>query len=219
MGLFTTDTSDKNLQPKWAGLPVTIYSICTPDDGWDCRPKHVKKAIAENKTQLLHPVGLISLLLNSGLYRRPSYWSLQKFGMKLMIFSKTKVGIFSEVSSAMQSISLTFICILTRHFISVQWVNWLSPQPTIGTVLRIEVLLHCFLAIIHRKKCVFNVTYHLRKRRQELGCVPGPIWTPWRLETLHLFRDSELDSKSSCPKPSKYTDWFYRLSPSIQGYS
>ena len=42
IGLFTTDTSDKNLQPKWAGLPVAIYSICTPDDGWDCRPKHVE---------------------------------------------------------------------------------------------------------------------------------------------------------------------------------
>ena len=42
IGLFTTDTSDKNLQPKWAGLPVVIYSICTPDDGRDCRPKHVE---------------------------------------------------------------------------------------------------------------------------------------------------------------------------------
>ena len=40
--LFTTDTSDKNLQPKWAGLPVAIYSIWTPDDGWDCRPKYVE---------------------------------------------------------------------------------------------------------------------------------------------------------------------------------
>ena len=26
----------------WKGLPVAIYSICTPDDGWDCRPKHVE---------------------------------------------------------------------------------------------------------------------------------------------------------------------------------
>ena len=33
IGLFTNDTSNKNLQPKWAGLPVAIYSICTPDDG------------------------------------------------------------------------------------------------------------------------------------------------------------------------------------------
>ena len=42
IGLFTTDTSDKNLQPKWAGLPLAIYSKYTPDDGWDCRPKHVE---------------------------------------------------------------------------------------------------------------------------------------------------------------------------------
>ena len=33
---------NKNLQPMWAGLPVAIYSICTPDDGWDCHPKHVE---------------------------------------------------------------------------------------------------------------------------------------------------------------------------------
>ena len=33
IGLFTTDTSNKNLQPKCADLPVAIYSICTPDDG------------------------------------------------------------------------------------------------------------------------------------------------------------------------------------------
>ena len=31
-----------NLQPKWASLPVAIYSICTPDNGWDCLPKHVE---------------------------------------------------------------------------------------------------------------------------------------------------------------------------------
>jgi len=29
-----------NLQ--WASLPVAVYSICAPDDGWDCRPKHVE---------------------------------------------------------------------------------------------------------------------------------------------------------------------------------
>ena len=23
-------------------LPVAIYSTCTPDDGWDCHPKHVE---------------------------------------------------------------------------------------------------------------------------------------------------------------------------------
>ena len=38
-----------------------IYSICTPDDGWDCHPKHVKP-LQRIKTQLLHLVGLISLL-------------------------------------------------------------------------------------------------------------------------------------------------------------
>ena len=38
-----------NLQPKWASLPVAIYSLCTPDDGWDCYPKHVELAIAKNK--------------------------------------------------------------------------------------------------------------------------------------------------------------------------
>jgi len=31
-------------------LPEAIYSICTPDDGWNCHPKRVKsKAIAKNK--------------------------------------------------------------------------------------------------------------------------------------------------------------------------
>ena len=25
-----------------ACLPVAIYSTCTPDDGWDCHPKHVE---------------------------------------------------------------------------------------------------------------------------------------------------------------------------------
>ena len=29
-----------NLQ--YACLPVAIYSTCTPDDGWDCHPKHVE---------------------------------------------------------------------------------------------------------------------------------------------------------------------------------
>ena len=25
-----------------ACLPMAIYSTCTPDDGWDCHPKHVE---------------------------------------------------------------------------------------------------------------------------------------------------------------------------------
>ena len=29
-----------NLQ--YTCLPEAIYSICTPDDGWNCHPKHVK---------------------------------------------------------------------------------------------------------------------------------------------------------------------------------
>ena len=31
-----------NLLTKCARLPVAIYSTCTPDDGWDCHPKHVE---------------------------------------------------------------------------------------------------------------------------------------------------------------------------------
>ena len=73
------------LSPETTGLPVAIYSICTPDDGWDCRPKHrltcghiqhmyswwwVRlspetcrvKPLRWIKTQFLHLVGLISLL-------------------------------------------------------------------------------------------------------------------------------------------------------------
>ena len=46
--------TDAIVNLQWAGLPVAIYSICTPDDGWDCRPKHVKsKAIAENKNSIV----------------------------------------------------------------------------------------------------------------------------------------------------------------------
>ena len=57
---------------------MTIYSICTPDDGWDCHPKHVKP-LRRIKTQLLHLVGLISLTL-SQIYNHihvnyPSFWS------------------------------------------------------------------------------------------------------------------------------------------------
>ena len=37
------------LNLQWASLPVAIYSLCTPDDGWDCHPKHVELAIAKNK--------------------------------------------------------------------------------------------------------------------------------------------------------------------------
>jgi hypothetical protein len=46
--LHTTHT-DRNttllrtkLLTKCACLPVAIYSTCTPDDGWDCHPKHVE---------------------------------------------------------------------------------------------------------------------------------------------------------------------------------
>ena len=42
-----------NLQPKWASLPVVIYSLCTPDDGWDCHPKHVEWATAKNKNAIV----------------------------------------------------------------------------------------------------------------------------------------------------------------------
>jgi len=42
-----------NLQPKWASLPVAIYSICTPDDGWDRHPKHAELAIAKNKNAVV----------------------------------------------------------------------------------------------------------------------------------------------------------------------
>ena len=52
--------TDAIVNLHWASLPVAIYSICTPDDGWDCRPKHVE--LRRIKTQLLHLVGLISLL-------------------------------------------------------------------------------------------------------------------------------------------------------------
>ena len=31
-----------NLLTKCTCLPVAIYSTCTPDDGWDCHPKHVE---------------------------------------------------------------------------------------------------------------------------------------------------------------------------------
>ena len=31
-----------NLLTKCACLPVATYSTCTPDDGWDCHPKHVE---------------------------------------------------------------------------------------------------------------------------------------------------------------------------------
>jgi hypothetical protein len=31
-----------DLLTKCACLPVAIYSTCTPDDGWDCHPKHVE---------------------------------------------------------------------------------------------------------------------------------------------------------------------------------
>ena len=41
------------LQPKWASLTVAIYSLCTPDDGWDCHPKHVELAIAKNKNAIV----------------------------------------------------------------------------------------------------------------------------------------------------------------------
>ena len=30
------------LLTKCACIPVAIYSTCTPDDGWDCHPKHVE---------------------------------------------------------------------------------------------------------------------------------------------------------------------------------
>ena len=40
-----------NLQ--WAGLPVVIHSICTPDDAWDCHPKHVELTIAKNKNAIV----------------------------------------------------------------------------------------------------------------------------------------------------------------------
>jgi len=33
--------TDAIVNLQWASLPVAIYSICTPDDGWDCRPKHI----------------------------------------------------------------------------------------------------------------------------------------------------------------------------------
>ena len=46
--LYSSTLLLTNLQPKWASLPVAIYSICTPDDGWDCHPKHVELAIAKN---------------------------------------------------------------------------------------------------------------------------------------------------------------------------
>ena len=42
-----------NLKPKWASLPVATYSLCTPDDGWDCHPKHVELAIAKNKNAIV----------------------------------------------------------------------------------------------------------------------------------------------------------------------
>ena len=29
-----------NLQ--YTCLPEAIYSVCTPDDGWNCHPKHVE---------------------------------------------------------------------------------------------------------------------------------------------------------------------------------
>ena len=38
---------------QWASLPVAIYSLCTPDDGWDCHPKHVELAIAKNKNAIV----------------------------------------------------------------------------------------------------------------------------------------------------------------------
>jgi len=28
-------------------LPEAIYSVCTPDDGWNCHPKHVEKSHCE----------------------------------------------------------------------------------------------------------------------------------------------------------------------------
>ena len=31
-----------NLLIKCVCLPAAIYSTCTPDDGWDCHPKHVE---------------------------------------------------------------------------------------------------------------------------------------------------------------------------------
>jgi len=42
-----------NLQPKWTSLPVAIYSLCTPDDSWDCHPKHVELTIAKNKNAIV----------------------------------------------------------------------------------------------------------------------------------------------------------------------
>jgi hypothetical protein len=45
--LYTTHTDRTTLLRtylliKRACLPVAIYSTCTPDNGWDCHPKHVE---------------------------------------------------------------------------------------------------------------------------------------------------------------------------------
>ena len=63
--LHTTHTDRTTLLRTYlltncACIPVAIYSTCTPDDGWDCHPKHVKHLRRINRN-LLHLVGIISL--------------------------------------------------------------------------------------------------------------------------------------------------------------
>ena len=59
-----------NLQPKWASLPVAIYSLCTPDDGCDCYPKHVELAIAKNKNAIVASCWTYLLLYSRQIYVR-----------------------------------------------------------------------------------------------------------------------------------------------------
>ena len=54
--MYKVDCYDQNIvitaaavNLQCACLPVAIYSTCTPDDGWDCHPKHVECNEVKNK--------------------------------------------------------------------------------------------------------------------------------------------------------------------------
>ena len=112
-----------NLQPKWASLPVAIYSLCTPDDGWDRHPKHVELAIAKNKNAIVASCWTYFTTIRKTLFLL-ALWSWSSYlwihrAIRLLLTTQLQVRSWE----ASQLIKKYFVFYRTRKF------SLCSPEP------------------------------------------------------------------------------------------
>ena len=86
---------------------MAIYSLCTPDDGWDCHPKRVELAIAKNKNAIFASCWAYLLLLTSVLI----FSKHQKFPTRRLLERKSLLSRSTLFESMPGLYELSQVCL------------------------------------------------------------------------------------------------------------